>query len=263
MNLYCEAGKLQEQGIAFAIATILTVKGSTPRNTAKMIVKSDGSIFGTIGGGLIEAYVIAEAVTAIRENQSKTVEYTLDSEASGGIQMLCGGAITVLIEVVAPQPRIIMIGGGHVGLAVAKLADFLGYRLVVIDDRQEFANAERYPMASEISRDPDIAKAIERITIDNNSYIVIATKDVDYQALEQVIESRAAYIGMIGSRRKGALIKEELKAKGISAEKIQSVFTPVGLDIGAETPEEIAVSILGEIIKVRNSKTGRSMRDIH
>jgi xanthine dehydrogenase accessory factor len=262
MNLYREAGKLQDQGVAFAIATLLAVKGSTPRNTAKMIIKPDGTIYGTIGGGIVEASVIEAAVTAIRDNRSQTVEYKLDSETTGGIPMLCGGAVTVLIEVVTPQPRIIMIGGGHVGLAVARLTELLGYRLAIVDDRQEFANAERYPMATEISWNPDIVKAIEAIAIDRDSYIVIATKDADLQALEKVITSQAAYIGMIGSRRKAALIREELMAKGVAAERIGSVYTPVGLDIGAETPEEIAVSILGEIIKVRNGKTGGSLRDV-
>lgn len=262
MNLLIEAVKLEEKGIAFAVATIIASQGSTPRNTAKMIIKNDGSIIGTIGGGLAELYIIEEAISAIRECQSKVVEYTLNSEAADGIEMLCGGSIKVFIEVISPKPRIIMIGAGHVGYAIAKLVEFLDYQLVIIDDREEFANREKYPMAVEIEYDPDIQKAIEKVQIDRNSYIVIATKDVDLPALKAVINFPAAYIGMIGSRRKVTIAFEKLKSVGVSADKLQSVYAPVGLDIGSETPEEIAMSIMSEILKVRNGRTGFSLREV-
>ena len=262
MNLYHEAAKLQDNGVAFATATIIESKGSTPRNTAKMIVKGDGEIIGTIGGGPAEALIIQEAVAAIKANQSKVVEYTMDKDAVDGIQMQCGGSISVFIEVAAPQPRIVMIGAGHVGFAVAKLVESLGYRLVVIDDRQEFANAERYPMASEIYWNSEIGKAIEPLMIDSDSYIIIATKDADYQALSKVVTSNAAYIGMIGSKRKVGLVMEDLRREGVPEVRLQSIHMPIGLDIGAETPEEIAVSILAEIIKFRNGKSGLSLHDL-
>lgn len=261
MNLFQEAGTLQAKGAPFAVATIIDVKGSTPRNVAKMIIRSDGSISGTIGGGLAEHFVITESVAAIRGNKSKVVEYTLDNQAADGIQMLCGGKISVFIEVVNPQPRIVMIGAGHVGYAMGRLVDFLGYQLVIVDDREEFANADKYPTAVEIFYNPDMGKAVEGLVVDNNSYIVIATKDADYQALKGVICSEAAYIGMIGSKRKVALIDEELKKEGIPTERIKEIYAPVGLDIGAETPEEIAVSILAEVLKVRYGKTGLSLRE--
>lgn len=262
MNIFAEAVKLQDRCETFAIATIISSKGSTPRNTGKMIVKSDGSIIGTIGGGLAEAFVIKEAQEAIRENQSRVVEYTLNSDAAGGIQMLCGGKITIFIEVVMQKPRIAMIGAGHVGFAVSRLAEFLGYSLSIIDDRQEFANNEKYPMAVEIFFDQDIEKAIEHVSIDRNTYIIIATKDSDLKALRKVMNSDAAYIGMIGSRRKVAIVKEQLKNEGFPQEKLQSVYAPVGLDIGSETPEEIAVSILAEILKVRSGRTGLSFKEL-
>ena len=262
MNLFSEAGRLQEEGSSFAIATIISAKGSTPRNTAKMIVKSDGSILGTIGGGLAEKFVIEEALAAIRLNRAKVVEYNLNSEASDGIQMLCGGIITVFIEVVLSKPGIVMIGAGHVGMAVAKMVDFLEYRLCIVDNRPEFANPEKYPTAAEIACEPDIRDAIAALHIDSNSYIIIATADVDYPAILSVINTPAAYIGMIGSKRKVALISDQLQQEGIAAERLTSIFAPVGLDIGAETPAEIAVSIMAEIIKVRNGKTGSSLREI-
>ncbi len=260
MNLFLEAGKLQDQGISFAIATIIESQGSTPRNTAKMIVKGDGSIVGTIGGGLAEAYIIKESIDAIRENKSKTVGYSLDSEQTDGIEMLCGGKINVFIEVVLEAPRIVMIGAGHVGLAVSKLVDFLGYHLAIVDERSEFANSKNYPMAGEIYCSRDMEQVMEQLRIEGNTFIVIATDEWDLPALKGVINSKAAYIGMIGSRRKVKIVKEELQKEGITPERLEFIHTPVGLDIGSETPEEIALSIMAEILKVRNGKTGKSLK---
>ena len=262
MNLFIEAGRWQENGVAFAMATIIAAKGSTPRNTAKMLVKSDGSIRGTIGGGPVELQVIQDAVAAIRESQSRMVEYNLNSAATGGLQMLCGGVVRVFIEVIAVQPQIVMIGAGHVGLAVAKAAALLSYNLVVVDNREEFANPEKYPMAVGIACDPDIQKAIAGVPIAADSYVIIATADVDYPAVKAALDTPAAYIGMIGSKRKVALVKEHLRQEGVAAERLAAIYAPVGLDIGSETPEEIAISIMAEIMKVRNGKTGLSMRDI-
>jgi xanthine dehydrogenase accessory factor len=261
LNLFLEAGNLQDSGAAFAIATIIAAKGSTPRNIAKMIVKSDGSISGTIGGGLAELYVIREATAAIRDNLSRVVTYNLNSEAEDGIQMLCGGIIDIFIEVIAAQPRIIMVGAGHVGMAIARLTEVLDYHLVVVDDRPEFASREKYPQATEIVCDSDFKQGLATLKIDGNSYIVIATADADYPAIQAVINSGAAYIGMIGSKRKVKLIKEKLLAEGVSEERLQCIYAPVGLDIGSETPAEIAISIMAEILKVKNDKSGESLRE--
>lgn len=262
MNIFEEALKLQKQSEIFAIATIIESKGSTPRSVGKMIIKQDGSILGTIGGGLAEAFVMQEAVKAIEEKQSKTVEYTLNSEAQGGIQMLCGGSLRVFIEVILPYPRIVIVGAGHVGLAVAKLAAMLQYQVVVVDDRLEFANEKLYPMASEIFYNEEITNAVGQVKVDRNTYILIFTKDADERTLRKVIEKDVAYIGMIGSARKTVKIYQHLEEQGISKERLQFVHAPVGLDIGAETPEEIAVSILGEIMKVKNKTSGNSLRDL-
>lgn len=262
MNIFSEAAKLQDQGVAFAVATIISSEGSTPRNTAKMIVKSDGNTMGTIGGGLAELFIIKEAVTAIGENKSKVVEYTLNSEAADGIQMLCGGKIVVFIEVAMPKPRLIMIGAGHVGLAISKMVEFLGYTVVIVDDREEFANSDKYPMAVAVFCNADLEKVIEELHVDSNTYIVIATADADLPALKSVINTNAAYIGMIGSKRKVGIINDLLQREGIPQERLQSIYAPVGLDIGSETPEEIAVSILAEILKVRSCKTGLSLREV-
>lgn len=262
MNLYLEAGRLKERGAAFAIATIVEVKGSTPRNTAKMIVHADGRIMGTIGGGLAEAFVIREAIAAISENCSKMVEYVLDHQADDGIQMLCGGKLTVFIEVSLVRPRLVMIGAGHVGLAVAHLAEFLDFALVIMDDRPEFANREKYPLATEIICDSDWNQALTSVEVNAATYLVIATADADYLALKSVIQAPAAYIGMIGSKRKVELVLSRLREEGVPRESLDKVFAPVGLDLGAETPEEIALSILAEILKLKNGKTGRSLREV-
>lgn len=262
MNIFEEALKLQKQNQSFAIATIIESKGSTPRSVGKMIVKQNTSFLGTIGGGLAEDFVIQEAVQAIEKKQSKIVEYALNSDAQGGIQMLCGGSLKVFIEVVLPSPRLVIIGAGHVGLAVAKLAEMLQYQMVIVDDRKEFANAKVYPMASEIYCEEEITKAVEKVSIDDNTYILIFTKDADERTLRKVIHKDAAYIGMIGSARKTVKIVEHLQSEGISKERLEFVHAPVGLDIGAETPEEIAVSILAEIMKVKNKASGHSLRDV-
>jgi Xanthine and CO dehydrogenases maturation factor, XdhC/CoxF family len=261
LNLLSEAGNLQDNGVAFAIATIISAEGSTPRNTAKMIIQSDGSTSGTIGGGPLELYVIREAMAAIRDNRSKVVEYNLNSDAQDGIEMLCGGVIHIFMEVIAARPRVVMIGAGHVGTAIARLTELLSYYLAIVDNRPEYANSGKYPMAAEIVCEPDIQAAVAKLKIDANTYIVIATADVDYPAIRAVINSGAAYIGMIGSKRKAALIKEKLEQEGVAREKLQNIYAPVGLDIGSETPEEIAVSVLAEIMKVKNGKTGQSMRE--
>lgn len=261
MNIFKEAARLQEEGTAFAMATIIESKGSTPRNTAKMLVLKDRTIIGTVGGGLAEAYVIDEAVDAIKKGCSKVVEYNLNKEAAGGIQMLCGGILKVFIEVIEKKPEIIMVGAGHVGQAVGRLCEFLDFKLVVVDDRLEFANEQVYPMAKQLAFDEDIVKAIEKVSITDNSYIIIATKDSDLLALKKVIASDTAYIGMIGSRKKVGKVFEELLNNGIPKERLEFVHAPVGLNIGAETPEEIAVSILAEIMKIRNGRNGLSLRE--
>lgn len=261
MNIFEEIVNLQKQNQCFAAATIISSKGSTPRHTAKMIVKQDGSIIGTIGGGLAEVFVIEEAVKAIQQKQSKVVEYILNRDAQGGIQMFCGGALSVFIEVISPRPKLVIVGAGHVGMAVAKLAAVLEYQIIVVDDRQEFANQQLYPMAQEIYFDEDIVKALEQVLVDENTYIAIFTKDADERVLRKVIQSETAYIGMIGSKRKAVKILQQLQMEDIEEEKIQSVHTPIGLDIGAETPEEIAVSIIAEIMKVKNKAVGKSLKD--
>ncbi len=260
LNIYEEILKLQQANEAFAVASILKSKGSTPRHIGKMIVKRDGGIIGTVGGGLAESYVITEAKAAMRRGLSTIVEYRLDNEAKGGIQMMCGGTLTVFIEVMVKSPTLMLLGAGHVGQALAKLGNTLGYRIVVVDERPEYANKRLYPMASGVHSAPDILDALAQARIDGDTHIVIATTDSDLRCLRAVLKTDAAYIGMIGSGRKVAKMLRRLQDEGVPG--TEEVHAPIGLDIGAETPEEIAVSILAEIMRERSGTTGRSLRAV-
>lgn len=261
MNLYQEAARLSDQNKVFAWTAIVSSKGSTPRNKAHMIVLEDGSIIGTIGGGLAEKTVIEEAVAAIHEGCSRSVSLTLNSDAKGGLPMHCGGDMTVFIDVNGISPRLLLIGGGHVNLAVYRLGRFLGYECLVVDERPEFASGDRFPEAAGLFTAPSLAEAIEAAPIDGNTAVVIATKDADEVALRGVFHRGAGYVGVIGSRRKVTIIRGHLLEDGYSKESIDRVCAPIGLDLGSETPEEIAVSILAEVLKVRAGATGNSLSD--
>jgi xanthine dehydrogenase accessory factor len=271
MNIYEEIIKLIKDNISFAIASIIESKGSTPRHIGKMIVKPDGSITGTVGGGPSEFFIIQEAVGAIKSGHSKVVNYVLNAEDEKGLNMNCGGELTVFIEVVEAKPKLILIGAGHVGQATARIGESVGYQIIVIDDRTNYADENMYPMASAIYLSDTIDEAIDKAlnskmadsnVIDNNSYLVIATKDADGSALRKVINSDAAYVGMIGSKRKVKMLLEEIAQEGVSKEKLKQVYAPIGLDIGSETPEEIAVSIMSEIMRVRSKSSGQSLSAI-
>lgn len=271
MNIYEEIIKSINDNKPFVIASIIESKGSTPRHIGKMLVKPDGSITGTVGGGPAEFFIIQEAVKAIETGQSKVVKYVLNADIEKGLNMNCGGELSVFIEVVEAKPKLILIGAGHVGQATAKIGDSVGYQVIVVDDRTNYADVNMYPMANAIYLSDTIGKAIDKameigedgkIVFDNNSYIVIATKDADGSALRKVINSNASYVGMIGSKRKVKKLLQEMAAEGVSSEKLQQVYAPIGLDIGSETPEEIAVSIMSEIMKIRSKSSGQSLSAI-
>ncbi|MBN4050774.1 MAG: hypothetical protein COA82_06810 [Alkaliphilus sp.] len=262
MSIYSEIAKLEKENKTFAIATIISTKGSTPRTSAKMIVKSDSSIIGTIGGGIVESYVIEHALEAINANGSRVIEYKLNKEAKDGIHMDCGGDMAFFIEVVPSSVEIVIIGAGHVGNAVYKQACLLNYNTVMVDNSKTLVDEKRFPKARSIYIDEDIQVAINGVKINSNTCIVIVTRDCDEEALEAVIDSEAGYIGMIGSAKKVAKIMSRMRNKGEIEERINFINAPIGLDIGAETPEEIALSIMAEIMKVKSDKTGLVLKEI-
>lgn len=246
------AGFLKEHR-TLAVATVVGTEDSTPRETAaKMIVFPDGTSHGTIGGGGLERKVIEDAMDAIRSGGSFTRTYNLKGRDEGGFGPICGGTASVYVEVIRSPETILLCGGGHVAQAVAQVAAALDMNLVVVDEREEYASKVRFPGAMNVVRAaPADPKLRELVT--PSTYIVILTHshEHDRETLKNLIYTEAAYIGMIGSTKKVTSILEELSAEGVPEKDLGRVYSPVGLDIGAETPAEIAVSILSEIIHLR------------
>ncbi len=342
------------QGRSFAVVTIMTSSGSTPRTSgSRMVVLEDRAIYGTIGGGLVEANLIDTAVGLIPENRSRIDTFALNRELKDGLDMVCGGEMTVLIETFGPPsdpaanqssdpaalfeavgdlaqkgksgaiiskiegtsqsdfttrkalvlsdgsvaagdlslpeilidavrnsrfsgdaptiwrdgleayivelfrpPDVICIfGAGHVGFQVARMAHIVDLQTVVTDDREEFANRDRFPHAREVRVVKHFEEAFDTLSIDGRAYIVILTRGHlhDETVLEEALKTDAAYIGMIGSRTKKEQIYASLMKKGFSRAALDAVYAPIGIDINSETPSEIAVSIIAQIIKVRGS----------
>ena len=254
-DIYQEIVRVKAEGGEAALVTIVSASGSTPREEGtKMLVRPDGSILGTIGGGSLEAQVIEEAVKVTKQGKPKRLHMSLSAKEAEEAGMICGGELEVFIEPILTPPRLYLFGGGHVSLPLAKMGKLIGFEIAVIDDRAEFANADRFPGAEILFAD-DFTKAFPRLKIDKSSYLVIITRghQHDELVLEWAVTTPAKYIGMIGSQTKVKAIFSHLLKKGISQEELDRVHTPIGLEIGAQTPEEIAVSILAEIIKVRRS----------
>ncbi len=254
-DIYQEIVRLKAEGEEAALVTIVSATGSTPREEgAKMLVKPDGSILGTIGGGSLEAQVIEEAVKVIKQGKPKRLHMSLTAQEAEEAGMICGGDLEVFIEPVLTPPTLYLFGGGHIALALSKMGKLCGFNITVVDDRAEFASAERFPEAETIF-DGEFTKSFARVKIDKSSYIVIVTHghQHDERVLEWAVGTAAKYIGMIGSQTKNEAIFSHLLAKGISQAQLDRVHAPIGLEIEAQTPEEIAVSILAEVIKVRRS----------
>lgn len=254
-EIYQEIARITAEGEEAALATVVGASGSTPREVgAKMLVRADGSIVGTIGGGSLEAQVIAQAIKVIKQGQPQQLHFNLTAEEGGELGMICGGDTEVFIEPILPSPTLFIFGGGHISLPLAKTGKLLGFKIAVIDDRAEFANPRRFPEADLILAE-DFSTAFSKLEINKSSYIVIVTRGHQYDelVLELALKTKPKYIGMIGSKTKNKAVFSHLLAKGISQEQLNKVHAPIGLEIFAQTPEEIAVSILAEVIKVRRS----------
>lgn len=250
MEIYEEILKLKKEGRSSAVATIVQCVGSSPQKKgAKMLVRDDGSITGTLGGGCIEAEVIQAALMAMKDGAPQTIPFDL-TEKEGGL--VCGGKVLVYIEPVIPEPRLIILGAGHVGKALSGVARFVGFNVSVADDRPEYANGDLLPDADEIVVN-DFETVFEKIPVKRNSYIVIATRghNHDLDAVKAALRTEAHYIGLLGSRRKKALLFKALETAGFSRDDIDRVLIPVGLPIHSVSPEEIAISIMAQIIQQR------------
>ena len=260
LELYASILETVEHGQAVAIATVTKASGSVPRGVgSKMLVWRDGTIAGTVGGGTMEERVIKEAQEAIVDGRPRYREYLFTSDAENSVG-LCGGQAEVFIEVVRPRQRLLLVGAGHIALALAKIAALNGFSISVVDDRAEFVNEKRFPSADELihvhyNPESEVLDAMP-VQIDAATHVVVATWGWDEPALAQVLDSPAPYIGLVSSRRKFKLIADKLGERGCSSEDINRIHAPIRLDIGAETPEEIAVAIMGEIIMQRRGGDG-------
>ncbi len=253
MDIYEEIVKLRQQGRRGAVATIVNVRGSIPSfKTAKMLVRDDGSILGTIGGGCVEAEVWQAAREVMESEKPRTMTFNLNQDPKYDTGLVCGGTLDIFIEPVLPPAILYLFGAGHVSLNLSKAVSHVGFDVTVIDDREAYASRERFPEAKDVVAD-DFERAMARLSPSESSYIVIVTRGHrdDMRILRWAVQTPARYIGMIGSKRKTISIFRELTKEGLAPELFERVHAPVGLDIGAVTPEEIAVAITAELIAIR------------
>src|ERR1700687_1586208 len=245
---------MRRAGQRGALATIVHTNGSIPSyESSRMLVRDDGSIAGTIGGGCVEAEVWAAAKEVMHKEAPRKMVFNLNNEASYDNGLICGGTLEGFVEPILPQPVICLFGGGHVSIALANAASAAGFAVVVADDREAFANAQRFPMAQEIYT--SYAEAFEKLRPNASSYLVIVTRGhkEDMRVLAWAVRTEARYVGMIGSKRKVLSVYKALEADGYRPEEFERVFAPTGLEIGALSPEEIAVSIVAELVAVRRN----------
>ena len=255
MDIYEEIVRLRREGRRGAVATIVSVQGSIPSfKTAKMLVRDDGSIVGTIGGGCVEAEVWQTAREVMESEKPRTLKFNLNQNPKDDTGLVCGGTLDIFIEPVLPPAVLYIFGAGHVSANLYKVASNAGFDITVVDDREAYANRERFPDAKEVIAD-DFDKAMARLSPRDSAYIVILTRGHrdDMRVLRWAVQTPARYIGMIGSKRKTITIFRELVAEGIPEQLFNRVHAPVGLDIGAVTPEEIAVAITAELIAHRRN----------
>ncbi len=254
MDLFEEIVKMRRAGRRGALATIVHTNGSIPSyESSRMLVREDGSIAGTIGGGCVEAEVWAAAKEVMQKEAPQKMVFHLNNEASYDNGLICGGTLEVFVEPILPQPIVYLFGGGHVSMAVARAANAAGFGIGVVDDREAFANKERFPMAQDVFTSYE--EAFEKIRPNASSYLVIVTRGhkEDMRVLAWAVRTEARYVGMIGSKRKVLSVYRALENEGYKPNEFEGVYAPMGLEIGALSPEEIAVSITAELVAVRRN----------
>jgi xanthine dehydrogenase accessory factor len=257
MDIYEQIVQLRREGRRGAVATIVNVRGSIPSfKTAKMLVRDDGSIVGTIGGGCVEADVWQAAREVMESEKPRTLTFDLNQDPKYDTGLVCGGTLEVFVEPVLPPALLYVFGAGHVAINLCQAAANAGFDLIVADDRTSYATKERFPAAREVHA-LEFDEAIQKLDPNEASYIVIVTRGHrdDMRILRWAVQTRARYIGMIGSKRKVIKIFETLQQEGVPAHLFDRVHAPIGLDIGAITPEEIAVAITAELIAIRRHAT--------
>ncbi|MGA2991943.1 MAG: XdhC/CoxI family protein, partial [Candidatus Korobacteraceae bacterium] len=255
MDIYEEIVSLRKAGRRGAVATITNVQGSIPSfRTAKMLVRDDGSMVGTIGGGCVEAEVWQAAREVMEEEKPRTLTFNLNNDPGYNTGLVCGGTLEVFVEPVLPPTELFIFGAGHVALYLYRVAQVAGFETTVIDDRESYASRERFPEAREVMAG-EMEASLAKLRPSRSSFLVIVTRGHrdDMRVLRWAVETPARYIGMIGSKRKVLTVYKELEKEGVRRELLERVHAPIGLDIGAVTPEEIAVAIVAEMIAVRHN----------
>jgi xanthine dehydrogenase accessory factor len=262
VSIFVRVAELEQSGEPAAYCVVVETGGSVPRHPgSKMIVYPDGRIEGTVGGGEVESRVIQEAVAAIAAGKPRNLRYNMVDQARGD-PGICGGHLEVYIEPILPSPAVLVIGGGHVGKAVVHLAKWLGFRVLLSDDRPEFCSPEWAPDADAYYPVP-MADLPQVAQLHNQTYVVLTTRGsgVDSVGLPALLASPVAYIGIIGSRKRWLTTRKALEDAGVPQAQIDRIHSPIGLELQAETPEEIAVSILAEIIMLRHGGSGQRMKE--
>jgi len=257
MDIFEEIVAVKNAGTPAALATVIESLGSAPgKSCARMLIKADGSTVGTIGGGAIEKKITDEAMILMHGSESKLLRYNLEE-----LGMSCGGAMSVFLEPLKIAPDLIIFGAGHISTELSKIAKMLGFTTTVVDNRPEFANKERLPWADRIIAN-DYHKALQELIFSDTTYLVILTHRHahDFEILEYCVKQSFLYLGMIGSRKKVAKAFQQLREKDIDEETFKRIHAPIGIDIGAETPEEIAVAIAAELVAVRSGTEIDSLR---
>ncbi|MGH9593848.1 MAG: XdhC family protein [Bryobacteraceae bacterium] len=255
MDLYDEIVRLRRLGQKCAIATIVQVNGSIPSyESAKILVREDGSFMGTVGGGCVEAEVWNAAREVIETEKPRHLTFSLGQDAAYDEGLICGGQLNIFVEPVIPQPHAFIFGGGHVSKSISKVATIAGFSTVIVDNREAFANAERFPEA-EATYAEEYEDVFPKLEVNSSTYLIIVTRGHrdDMRVLRWAVNTPARYIAMIGSKRKTISVVHELEKEGIQREAFEKVFAPMGLEIGAETPEEIAISVVAEMIAIRRA----------
>jgi len=255
MDVFEELVRLRRLGQKCALATIVEVRGSIPSyESAKLLVREDGSMAGTIGGGCVEAEVWNAAREVLETEQPKRLSFNLGQDAAYDNGLICGGQLEVFVEPVLPVPRAFIFGAGHISKSLSKVATLAGFATVVVDDRESFANRDRFPEAEAVHA-AEYEEVIPKLEINENSYIIIVTRGHrdDMRVLKLAIATPARYIAMIGSKRKVLKVVQELEKEGLGREVFNRMHAPMGLDIGAVSPEEIAISVAAEMIAVRRN----------
>ncbi len=255
MDIYAEIARLRKEGRKAALATIIQVQGSVPSyETSKILVRDDGSIVGTVGGGCVEAEVWAIAQDVMREEKPRRLHFNLNENPEYANGLICGGSLDIFVEPILATPTVYLFGGGHVSLSISRVASIAGFETVIADDREAFANKQRFPEAAETYAGA-WEEIFPRLRTNEFSYLVIATRGhkSDLTCLRWAVSVPARYVGMIGSKRKLIEFHKILESEGAPREQLERVHSPVGLDIGALTPQEIAVAVVAEMIAVRRN----------